>query len=105
MNEELRSFLLEIGLWMLVGSVLGLVIRLAKPQWGRRWTKFVLNGQWKLFLFGAIFFGGGAIAMWHSEQPYHAGTSAALCILEIVALIRYGFTPLTPEMERQIDAS
>jgi ABC-type uncharacterized transport system permease subunit len=105
MDTELRELLLRLGLYMLIGMVIGLTVRRLRPAWARRWQKFCLNRQWKLFMLAAIMFGAGAVILWMDGQIYHAVLSGALCVLEIVAMFRHGFKSLTPEMERQIDAS
>jgi hypothetical protein len=105
MDTELRELLLKLGAYMLIGTVIGLLVRRLRPTWARRWTKFCLNRQWKLFTLAAIMFGAGAVILWRDGQIYQAILSAALFLLEIVALWRYGFQSLTPEMEEQIDAS
>ena len=105
MNEELHTLLTNVAIGALIGTVVGVVMRYVKPEWARRWQKFVLNRQWKLFTAAAILFGVGAIILWHEGQVYTATTSTLLCILELVALVKYGFKPLTPEMERMIDAT
>lgn len=103
MNMELQDLLMEVGIAMVIGLVVGIAIRFARPEWSRRWTKFALNRQWKLFTLGALFFGSGAVFLWHEGRVYHAMLSLAMCALELVALTLYGFKPLTPEMERKID--
>lgn len=105
MDTELRSFLVELGMWMAIGAIVGLALRMLRPAWCRRWTKFVLNRQWKLFALGAILFGTGTVFAWLDGNIYYAALSALLCVFEIVALFRYGFRSLTPEMEEMIDAS
>src|SRR5690606_36530543 len=105
MDAELYRFLTEIGMWMAIGAIVGLALRMLRPAWCRHWTKFVLNRQWKLFALGAIFFGAGTVFAWLDGNLYFAVLGSLLCVLEIVAMFRYGFKTLTPEMEERIDAS
>ena len=105
MDAELRMFLLELGVGVLFGTLVGLSVRKLRPDWQRRWQKFVLNRQWKLFTFGAILFGTGTVVAWLDGNIPYAVLNALLFLLEIFALFRYGFKSLTPEMEQMIDAS
>lgn len=105
MDPELRELLLKVGVYTLIGMVIGLLVRRLRPAWARRWQKFCLNRQWKLFGLAALMFGAGAVILWHDGQVYEAVLSAMMCLLEIVALWRHGFQSLTPEMEEMIDAS
>jgi hypothetical protein len=105
MDAELRMFLLELGIGVLFGTLVGLSVRRLRPDWQRRWQKFVLNRQWKLFTFGAILFGSGTVVAWLDGNIPYAVLSALLFLFEIFALFRYGFKALTPEMEQMIDVS
>ena len=104
MSEDLISLMKEVGMGVVIGTVIGVLLR-RRLDWCRSWTRFVLDGQWKLFAFGAVLFGSGAIGFWWAEMNAHAIASGLMCILELFAMFRYGFTRLTPEMESQIDAS
>ena len=104
MSEDLISLMKEVGTGVVIGTVIGVLLR-QRPDWCRSWAKFVLNGQWKLFALGAVLFGGGAISFWWAEMNAHAIASGLMCLLELYAMFRYGFARLTPEMERHIDAS
>ncbi len=104
MSDDLRMLLGEVGVGLVLGLAVG-VLLLRRPEWCRRWTKFVLDGQWKLFAMGSVFFGLGAVGCWWADKIPHAIASGAFCALEMICLFRYGFTRLTPEMERKIDAS
>lgn len=105
MNPELKAFLLEIGTCALVGAVVGMLIRWLRPDWSRQFVKFSLNRQWKLFAFGALFFGAGGVLLWYDGNTYYALLCVAMCVLELVALFLYGFKTMTPEMEAKIDRS
>ncbi len=103
MGNDLRMLLVEIGVGLAIGLVVGFALR-RKPEWCRSWTKFVLDGQWKVFAAGAALFGGAAVWCWLSGMRSHAIASAVMCLVEVFALFWYGFKRLTPEMERKIDA-
>ncbi|MGE4001522.1 MAG: hypothetical protein AB7I48_15020 [Planctomycetaceae bacterium] len=103
MDPELKDFLLLLLVSLLIGEMVGLAVLWLRPKWTKTWTKFCLNGQWKLFALGMLFFGLGAVWCWMDGKVYFAGLNLAMCLLELAALVLYGFKPLTPEMERQID--
>lgn len=103
MDSELREFLWVLLISLLAGSLAGLVVGWLRPNWSKAWMKFCLNGQWKLFTLGMLFFGSGAIWCWIEGSVYFAGLNLVMCLLELVALLRYGFKPLTPGLARQID--
>jgi hypothetical protein len=105
MDTELLIFLLQLGIGVLFGTLVGLSVQKLRPNWQRRWQKFVLNRQWKLFAFGAILFGTGAVVAWLDGNIPYAVLNSLLFLLELFALFRYGFKSLTPEMEQMIDTS
>jgi hypothetical protein len=102
-DPQLIDFLVSLGTWIAVGAALGWAVSYFQPQRAKSWTKFCLNGQWKLFAIAAVIFGAGAITLWMDGQIYMAGLCIALCLLELLAMTFHGFKPLSPEMKRQID--
>ena len=105
MNEELRELLVILAKALPVGLILGIAMRKLFPQGSKRWAKFCLSRQWKLFAFGVVMFGVLAVSSFWIGRPFFGLFFVIFAVFELYALIKMGFKPLTKEMEERIDRS
>lgn len=105
MSEELRSFLVGLIILGVVGLAIGIAIRKFWPESAKRYMKFSLNRQWKLFAFGALLFTIFGVYSFAQGRPHYGILFVILCCLELYCFFRYGFKSLSPEMEKRINAS
>ena len=105
MNEELRILLVIVSISLPVGLALGLIARKRFPESCKKYTKFCLDGKWKLFAFGVVLFGAFATLSFLAGRIYFGWFFVAFAGLELWALLASGFKPLSKEMEERIDES
>jgi len=105
MSDELRTLLLIVAVSLPAGLVVGIALRKFFPDGCKWYAKFCLNRQWKLFAFGALFFGVMGTGSFLLSRPYFGIFFMAFCLFELYGLFAYGFKTLTPEQEKQIDES
>lgn len=104
MNPELKKLLILLAIGASIGSVIGLAVRKNKPEWCRGFIKFSYNRNWKLFLTALIVLTAMAVISFSQGRPYFGALFAVFAVLEGYALLRYGFRPISPEMEAKMDA-
>ncbi len=56
MSDELRTLLLTLAVAIPIGLAVGIVLRKLRPDSCKRYAKFCLDAQWKLFAFGFLLF-------------------------------------------------
>ncbi len=100
MNEALSIILLIFG-----GLAIGVFLRKVHSESCKAYAKFSLNGQWKLFLFGVLFFLALSVMSFGLGDTRQGVLFLLFVGLELYALVRYGFKELTPAQEARIDAS
>lgn len=100
MSEALSTILIIFG-----GLSIGVFLRKVYPNKCKAYAKFSLNGQWKLFLFGVLFFLALSVMSFVLGDTSQGILLLLFVALELFALARYGFKQLTPAQEARIDAS
>lgn len=105
MSEELRTLLVLLAVAIPIGLAVGIGLRKLRPDLCKRYAKFCLGGQWKLFAFGFLLFGFLAAMSFMTGRAYFGALFIAFSGLQLFALLTYGFKPLTPAMEERIDES
>lgn len=103
MFGEVRLVLKIVALGVILGFIVVVTVKRMGPDWCRAYTKFCMNRQWPLFLFGAVFF-FSLSALCFVQQRFFLGIFHSLMtLLEVFVLFKYGFQTLTPELEKFID--
>lgn len=105
MSDELRALLLILAVSVAVGLAAGIALRKLRPEWCKTYAKFSLNRQWKLFAFGTVLFAVLGVLSFAQGRPYFGAFFVTFCGLELYAILRFGFKPLPPEMEKRINDS
>lgn len=105
MSPELKQLCIIVAVSAPVGLAVGLLLRKKKPDWCKSYAKSCLDRKWRLFLAGLILFIGLSVASFVGDRPYFGLFFLAFALLEAFCLAKYGFRPLTPELEAKIDAS
>jgi ATP-dependent Clp protease protease subunit len=105
MSEDLKALLTIIAISLPVGLTIGIALRKLKPNWCKKYAKFCLNRQWKVFFLGVVLFGVISIHCFVINWFYFGIFFLLACLLEAFALINWGFKSLTPEMKKRIDES
>lgn len=99
------------GMVLLFALVVGLPISLflkrfirQTPEFAKMWVKYFYNGKWWFYLLGFFLFLVYAWTLIDAELYVFAGLIAIMAVVELYAMLRYGFKRLTPEQIARIDA-
>jgi hypothetical protein len=105
MNPELKQLLIISAICIPVGLLAAIIVRKSAPNFCKNYAKSCVDKKWWLFLFGLLFFLGLSVMAFATSRPYHGCLFIAFALLQLYSLLKFGFRPISPEMEAAIDAS
>jgi len=103
MSPQTQENLLIIAISIPIGLCIGFFIRKISPNSCKAYTKWCLDGRWKLFLFGGIMFTLFSITSFCVSMPVFGFLHGFFAVLQFYALKQYGYNKLTTEQKNAID--